>query len=211
MKERPIPFSAPMVRAILEGRKIQTRRVIKRPIKVFGQWLPDNFEIDRYMPSSHHRAIFRNPLHNNGGVAVDCPHGLPGDQLWVKESYRLKVRDDGFPPSERSCGNNCGYEATLQSPIHWGRLRPSIHMPRPLSRIQLEITGVRVERLQDISGMDAKYEGISHPSHLPEDGADLDWCKAEFEKLWRSINTKSGTSWDENPWVWVINFKRIKP
>ena len=137
-------------------------------------------------------------------LAGACPCGRPGDRLWVQETWgalphmmggvqpeTLRYRADGEYQNERGT---------------W-RWRPGIHMPRWASRITLEITDVRVERLQDISGMDAKREGVSVPAHIPEDGADLDYARRGFRRLWEEIHGEC--SWDANPWVWVIEFKKL--
>ncbi len=186
MKERPILFSAPMVRAILDGRKTQTRRVVKhQPIP------PDAFP---------------------------CPYGQPGDRLWVRESFQ-PIHADGVEREDTDWGTGkgyaCHYPATDEI-IEWvdgddkitSRCKPSIHMPRWASRINLEITGVRVERLQEISGMDAMCEGVHVPPNLPNDWAKLEFARHEFYHLWASINGEK--SWASNPWVWVVGFKLVE-
>lgn len=197
MKERPILFSAPMVRAILEGRKTQTRRVIK-------------------------------------GEGRVCPQGQPGDRLWVRETFCLEssqeyeLSDSQYPRDGRPTKNEVDtceggswavpwYRATDGEPNivpddledssdDRTRWKPSIFMPRWASRIMLEIVSVRGERLNSISEEDAKAEGVyAHPNFTtPVYGM-------QFRDLWDSINGKRGIGWDKNPWVWVIEFKRIKP
>ena len=180
MKERPILFSAPMVRAILEGRKTQTRRLVKlRP----GQ------EIE-------HGAVFsaRDPF------LMLSPYGSPGDRLWVRETFHG--------------GGNGGAEVAFKADYLIARdvkrWTPAIHMPRRLSRITLEVTGVRVERLQDISEEDARAEGIDavRVQTGPAALAGRPWA-TEFCALWDSLNAKRAP-WASNPWVWVVEFRRAE-
>jgi len=198
MRERPILFSSPMVRAILYGRKTQTRRVCK------GQRELSNvrdFQIDR------------------------CPYGQPGDRLWVRETWaavhfsidpETGIADDWHGSHDIPPGDGGGYWSKLYAAdnhptdkeergFSW---RPSIHMPRWASRITLEVTGVRVERLCDISESDASAEGVDFGNTTdPLTGEiDRDACEA-FEALWESIN--GAGSWDANPWVWVVEFRRL--
>lgn len=181
MREHPIIFSGPMVRAILEGRKTQTRRIVKlKP----GQSI-DNGEV----------FSARDPYMIDPG-----PYGGPGDRLWVRESfYTTPCKSEVL-----------GYSADGDHP-HGATYRhlPSIHMPRALSRIVLEITGVRVERLQDISEEDARAEGVEsmrvrsvYPSSA---AAGVFRYREGFERVWKSIH--GADSWVANPWVRVIEFK----
>lgn len=209
MKERPILMNAPMVRATLDGSKTQTRRIVKP-----GKWEHENAEY---------------------GVSFgNCPYGQPGDRLWVRETWGVVSHSwdaDGnmidWTPDRPATqiqemrfgqGYYSGHVIYAADGAHeWagdddggGEPRsawhPSIHMPRAASRINLEITGVRVERLQDISEADAKAEGAT-PSII---GAHLDHLKyrAGFQSLWESINGPG--SWEANPWVWVVEFKRVE-
>jgi hypothetical protein len=181
MKERPILFSAPMVRALLDGSKTQTRRVAK---------LTDAAHVKE--PRGHRRWHPGDPA-----ASLACPYGQPGDRLWVRETWIdassalhscVIYRADG---NDQACGQP------------W---KPSIFMPRWASRITLEITAVRCERLQDISEADAMADGApwtpctyEHPDWTPY---RLGYCK-----LWESINGPD--SWSANPWVWVIEFKKV--
>lgn len=262
MKEKPILFSGPMVRAILNGTKSQTRRVIKP------------------QPPNDVAAVFGGfsygkPLHER-----PCPYGLPGDRLWVRESWRIgawrdiahKVAVDYLASRDltktpwiyldehdyrqarsrvlRALGQrgilpdqdgeylwDCG-----QAPLPW---RPSIHMPRWASRITLEVVGVHVERLQDISEEDAKAEGVELWNEgIPKDHwgyavhqhntsyrnylwhgdsnasrslveewhyqySNYETARESFSSLWHSLSAKRGFGWDANPWVFVIEFKRV--
>lgn len=184
MKERPILFSAPMVRAILAGTKTQTRRAVKHPALATLSFVVDCGE-----------GWWGD---EEGAVQVCCPYGQPGDRLWARETFyydqedaELLYRADGEFDSEQ-----------VDSGYKW---QSSIHMPRWASRITLEITGVRVERLQDISEGDAKAEGVIRPRPLVDD----DPCTHidAFGDLWESINGPG--SWDKNPWVWVVEFRRV--
>lgn len=207
MKERPILFSAPMVRAILDGRKTVTRRIVK-PMRD-----PD-FECQL--------ASCEIAGEVNGGTCrIRCPYGQPGDQLWVRETWsRAKL----FASNElfyRADGEHqAGRQLSLSYHEREKRWRSPIHMPRWASRITLEITGVRVERLQEISEEDAIAEGVfkkvgtSPVGDVVEthDGGDLIYvskglARNAYHELWESINGPG--SWDLNPYVWVIEFKRV--
>lgn len=185
MKERPILFSAPMVRAILEGRKTQTRRVVKE-LPLLG------------VPSAWCAAAkAQDPgwVHIVGDYRRFCPYGAPGDRLWVRETWC-----DTFAEDDDSRGGYC-YAATNKGPepLRW---RPSIYMPRRASRLTLEIEAVRVERLQEINADDAEKEGCGCGVN-DETGGPV----ARFKTLWESINGPG--SWNANHWVWVIQFKKI--
>lgn len=178
-KERPILFSGPMVRAILDGRKTQTRRIVKPQPK----GTPELGGFGR--------------LWFDGRDDMNCPHGLPGDRMWVRETFAIVNKDCG--PVAVYCA-----DGEFQPDYIGHRWSPSIHMPRWASRISLEVISVRVERLCGITEADAKAEG-AEPSIV---GADLDHLKyrAGFQTLWESINGDG--SWALNPWVWVLEFKR---
>lgn len=198
MNERPILFSGSMVEAILDGRKTQTRRVIHPQ--------PDECIWFDVQPTPYRHVINPqqpNVVHKN---IIKCPYGKVGDSLWVRETWTINsnVRDGDSTAYyyRASCGRNN---------IKW---RPSIFMPREASRITLEITDVRVERLQDISEKDALAEGVldyevkPQTVRLPEHKA---WRlpQVEFQKLWDSINKKRDYGWNSNPWVWVIEFRQV--
>jgi hypothetical protein len=184
VRDRPILFSAPMVRALLAGTKTQTRRVVKN--------------INPTLPAS-------NPEPHHIANALRCPCGVHGDRLWVREAWRVSRFADPMPPRDLSAHVAVAYEAESGS---WGeseeellgKLRPGMFMPRWASRITLEVTGVRVERLQAIHESDVMAEGLRV--------ADCDGlgARVEFSKLWESINGPG--SWAANPWVWVVEFRR---
>ena len=192
MKERPILFSGPMVRAILEGRKIQTRQIAKEEtVSVKGKV--------RHFEQVAHRVI------RPDGTAVAaflerCPYGQPGDRLWARETF-ARIGDE-------TC---FAADGTIIGCHRW--LSP-VCMPRSASRITLDITGVRVERLQDISEADARAEGavqigvetgqITASSQPIEIGSYV----ADYCDIWSDINGRH--SWDANPWVWVIEFKQLE-
>ena len=196
MKERPILFSGPMVRAILEGRKTQTRRVVKPqpPTAFVTVRVEDGTQASWCL---RNQSAFDLPESAADWLTLRCPYGVPGDRLWVRETWG-------------SCTTNgtvcSGYRAdvALRPEIEAGvdRWRPSIHMPRWASRLLLEVKAVRVERLQEISEDDAFAEGIS--------GGDwLGNPVGTYRELWDSINAKRGHSWESNPWVWVVEFERV--
>lgn len=219
MKERPIIFSAPMVLAILAGAKTQTRRLLRPQPEdrcpLIKEW---GAAFRNYAP--HEAALGNVKMADGSWGRVQCPYGRPGDRLWVRENFyqdgqwslRLGCEPDDPRGGFWSATSRVIYAADgtpLPDPIpgnQW-RSRPSIHMPRWASRITLEITDVRLEQVQDISGMDAKREGVSVPAHIPEDGADLDYARRGFRRLWEEIHGEG--SWDANPWVWVIEFKKL--
>lgn len=204
MTERPILFSAPMVRAVLAGTKTQTRRALRvqppaNTLQVSTWHHPDQ------RPMFYAWARSGGPVadHLFGGVEISdweplpCPYGQPSDRLWVREAwgepwhhaqpcYFYRADDDG------RVGNHPDFDG-------W---KPSIHMPRAASRITLEVTGVRVERLQAISAADAISEGIPRGGPENPDGIE----QREYRVLWEQINGPS--SWDANPWVWVVEFRR---
>lgn len=205
MVDRPILFSAPMVRAILAGQKTQTRRALRRQFALGA--LP--VEMPKTTPEgwvvNGHSGVWWCDAEANPEEAVRCPYGMPGDRLWVRESHWF-FQDEcdpvtGYTPPVMTV-DDVEYRADGESTRHgW---RPSIHMPRWASRITLVITGVRVERLQAIREADAMAEG-AEPTLVPPDGGS--WPHVEgFETLWKSIN--GAESWDANPWVWVVEFER---
>ena len=204
MRERPIPFSGPMVRAILDGSKMQTRRVVKWPATPdWHDWDYDpnllREEKDgRMWPWTAHRDGFNRAIDRQ----LPCPYGAPGDRLWVKEAIRCFEWMDGGETSVE-------YVATpgeLHEDAEWVWKRdslPGMFMPRGLSRLTLTITDVRVERLQDISRGDAMAEGCPFPNMAHGDNP-TSW----YQDLWNEINAARGFGWDTNPWVWVISFAR---
>ncbi|WP_175992405.1 hypothetical protein [Burkholderia vietnamiensis] len=249
MKERPILFSGPMVRAILEGRKTQTRRIVKVRSEQPPAWA--TFAAEGHSPTytsfSKPTGLFywseeqpneglqktlrrwpiESPKHAMAGdhYWTPCPHGAPGDRLWVRETHdvnRLGIED--FPGGRRRYYAGIAYRAddgrheaditermycTLDEKESRG-WTPSIHMPRWASRITLEITRVRAERLQSISDADAEAEGVDFLRHVPDADETLD-ARGLFLCLWDGLNAARGHGWDANPWVWAIEFRRIEP
>lgn len=203
MKERPILFNDEMVRVILEGRKTQTRRAIKPQPYLDANnnacWNGHNF--GQSADGVPHIQQLSSQLPSTKTKRVYCPFGQVGDRLWVRECFGLLGDKEKHVLHYRAThwrdGKNMGWT-------------PSIHMPRWASRITLEITNVRVERLQDISEADAEAEGwlkrpeVSNDQQVHHD-AGHDW----FSDLWVSINGLE--SWAANPWVWVIEFKAVQP
>ena len=196
MKERPILFSAPMVRAILDGRKTQTRRIAKVTDKDCkpGMITP----LAGFVP----RTIANHISY--------CPYGKTGDRLWVRETFKqyngiISYKADGNWISDFNDIDNFNPHENIK----WKR---SIHMPRSASRILLEITGVRVERLQDISECDAKAEGSYVCDYfgrrLLDQSSNQGCYKWGYRSIWESLNGSG--SWDLNPWVWVVEFKTLE-
>jgi len=212
IKERPIIFSGEMVRAILDHRKTMTRRVVKGGFPNAGYCA----KLPPYRPGEVYNngdEIWQGPL---------CPFGNVGDRLWVRESFRhyanrfsggqgfglLEYLADGFH-ADKPSDSLPQLEST---DAYWYKRRPSIHMPRWASRITLEITNVRVERVQNITDEDAIAEGIrvDDCNHAIRPNDDVAWGAARgcFAELWDKINKKH--PWNSNPWVWVISFEALK-
>lgn len=231
MKERPILFSAPMVRAILEERKTQTRRVVNpQPEPVAFAWRFKGRDIgEKIWPQE---------------VLQFCPYGQVGDRLWVREAfaafvplpdvqyYKTGIRKfepingGGFSAAREVVYRADGDDVTRPHPLNaTSRWKPSIHMPRWASRLTLEITEIRVERLQEITDKEAIAEGVPPEQHARgEDDISIafvrthlygimgpfgvGWPRTRFAKLWSQINGPD--SWDANPWVWVVSFRRVE-
>ena len=195
MKERPILFSAPMVRAILEDRKTQTRRVVnpqpeREPSEQNGAWYPST--------TSKKKRHYADESHFRRGLPLDwSPYGATGDRLWVRETWAKHycgLPGTHFKPHYRAELPD-DHDAAMTANHAFGLMKwmSPIHMPRWASRITLEVVNVLVERLQQISEQDAKAEGVE--------------SVAEYAALWDSIN--GGGSWAENPWVWVVEFRAV--
>jgi hypothetical protein len=235
MKERPILFSAPMVRAILAGTKTQTRRAVKPSPEWTEPGTAWKFSEDGHSGPGWY--AYNEDYPEEGALFYRCPYGQPGDLLWVREAWQYyNWTDEGEPCIRYSADNatawpEAGTEAwadklvdvweilsrednyTIDNCARDRRWRPSIHMPRWASRITLEVVSVRVERLADISKDDAMAEGIVLQ---PDGGFGLaDSTHYNFSdptdsycSLWESINGDG--SWLSNPWVWAVEFKRVK-
>lgn len=244
MKERPILFSAPMVQAILAGNKTQTRRVVKG----FDIQGPSSIgHYDWFKNGKWEGAHKTSMSFSDSSAADNCPYGQLGDQLWVRETWGYFDPDGtGQDYESPACAksseymmhedNSClldywlrriAYKASFKLPEYGNgpdapkKWHPSIHMPRWASRIQLEITNIRVERLQDISDEDAESEGIESCGRCGgfgfiEQGGEVFDCPMPecgisaatlFERLWKSIN--GAESWTANPYVWVIEFRKV--
>lgn len=212
MRERPILFSGPMVRAILDGRKTQTRRAVKLR-NVNGAIHSAQWRFSHLGWDFHHdraQGIYTNTI-------TGCPYGVPGDRLWVRETWASVTERDDLParpmyeadPVLGAC--KVLYRASDDDGLteQGFRWRPSIHMPRWASRLTLTITDVRVERVQEISDSDVAAEGF------PLSGADRASLKCspppiaprnQFVSLWHTLNAKRGYGWTVNPWVWALTF-----
>ena len=206
MKERPILFNAPMVRAILDGRKTVTRRAVKpQPAGEIRRGEPD---FNHWIDTKYWERQNQKENRGIGTRGFACPYGQPGgDRLYVRETWAAPHAYDHLPPRLIPQDARIHYAATEdRGGLLW---RPSIHMPRWASRITLEVTGVRVEPLNAISNDDAKAEGAEF---WRNDGTltELPPCSEHryaFEDLWTSIN--GADSWNANPWVWVVSFRRL--
>jgi hypothetical protein len=234
--ERPILFSGSMVRAILDGRKTQTRRVIK-------EQPPEEFQpiVERYCPAKVNKRTGEEYAGEEifgaydafGDYGFQCPYGGPGDLLWVKETFariHAGLLQHLDPEPDNGEPYNNGWSTVFRAdglPPNWEHYgqpwRPSIFMPRKMSRTDLEIVKVRVERLQEISEEDAKAEGVQIPFvNFPQPpdskfkvGDPLGSYKDHFRVLWDNINgardrflqPKGPHRWELNPWVWVVEFR----
>ena len=225
MKEHPILFSGPLVRAILDGRKTQTRRLLRvqpgSDVATFdndgegGRWhscsnpgrigstFPGATDPDRI-------GYWRDP------VGIRCPYGQPGDRLWVRESWRsVGWRPENGHWIEYAADNAKVWREAPKDVLsvdvynhaHPDRWRPSIHMPRWASRISLEVTEVRVQRIQEITEEDARAEGVPAIPRL--DGSDPRYYRQSFAALWDSL-APAGQEWADTPWVWAVTFKRVQ-
>lgn len=232
MKQIPALYNAPMVSALLEGRKTQTRRIAKLPhMNPLGQWEPITIGGEHGGCTKAGDTI---PLqgaiwHTRTGDCFMCPYGQPGDQLWVRETFAyvgpgsgsdLPIYIEERAKPEHQKPENCWYRASRpDEQIVW---TPSIHMPRWASRITLEVTDIRVERLNDISEEDAIAEGVFKKTgvHVLGDLVET-WdgrgemiyvnpsqARNEYRYLWESINGPE--SWIQNPMAWVVSFKVLE-
>ena len=218
MAEKPILFSTEMVKAILDGRKTQTRRVMKPQPEPFppGWFYNGEYYADDSQMQSH---LFHDVYGDKGSPYGSVYANGDTDMLWVRETWQAQNTNGQWwhevPKEERDLHNwafldKATPDSDLPVPPKW---IPSIFMPRWASRITLQVTAIRVERVQDISKRDAMREGIVWSEAFPEGyhvpGIKLCSMSAElmFMKLWDSINVKRGYSWNSNPWVWVIEFK----
>jgi hypothetical protein len=218
MADRPILFQAAMVRALLAGTKTQTRRVVVNRNARYSElvMVDDGTGWWPYATDDCESQI----CYDGNERPMASPYGVPGDRLWVREAWRIAGDSDG-DTLDMFDRDDVQYRAD-DDQSYIDRYRPSIHLPRRFSRITLEVTGVRVERLHDISDADAIAEGVAE---LPlQVGMPGPWWTADasagvalhgrtpkraYAKLWESINGPG--SWDANPWLWVINFKRLAP
>ncbi len=253
---KPILFSGPLIQPLLDGTKTQTRRLVttRHSLEHIGprgsQDDPDAWGYFFDGPAHHGWMVLgrgHNEQHDHGSISIPCPYGEVGDRLWVRETWRTASAFDAISPSMiTSKCLEAGYDKAW-GPAKWeadgkdgggiddfggawGKLRPSIFMPRWASRITLEVTDVRVQRLQEISEDDARSEGcaplmigghLEHPSY-----------RRGYAALWDQINGKrrrreylqlgefgypgyrvtvidESTRWDANPWVWAVTFKRL--
>lgn len=223
--KHPILFSAPMIRALANGSKTQTRRAITKPVPTsFPAW----FHAGEFDPEFGGIVMRDAAGVGHGHWDQKPPYGVPGDYLWVRESFRFGAGFDGVSPSSIPLKlAKIHYDADGPAPEWAGKGRPSIHMPRACSRITLKVTGVRVERLQDISEEDALAEGIDahfgcivgttgvggYHQEITGDrygpDAEHEDPVSAYQALWEQINGPG--SWDANPWVWVIEFRVLTP
>lgn len=202
-KEHPILFSGDMVRAILDDRKTVTRRIVKGPFRVRDDW---PYRVNPEVVDTGELLYERQ---------MKSPYGRPGDRLWVREAWRRPHVNSG---TDLTVGQVIQYRATSDWHDGFGESwRPSIHMPRWASRITLEVVSVRVERLQEITHEDALMEGcegydwVSSSPYISGPHTDSgELPREEFAALWDQLNADRGYSWDSNPWVWRVEFKRVE-
>lgn len=226
IQDRPITFSADMVRAALDDRKTQTRRVMKRQPPASDNANPNFRGYVRGLDGRWRQHFQSDPPSEDprfaGGVflghGLRCPYGRVGDRLYVKEAFRLhRVRDHQSPAEACAEAREpllVQYLADWTEPDDpfWepGRYRHDRFMPRALSRLTLEITEVRVERVQEISDADAVAEGCcAAPGRCADYYAERGVHRRKFSRLWDKINARRGHGWEANPHVWVIGFKRV--
>lgn len=197
MKHIPILFSAPMVRAILDGRKTQTRRIVKPQPPSSYRLVHMRTQDTDYNPITGVAGLYAGfdtrPDDDLSPLYYRSKYGQPGDRLWVKETFAFHPEVQGERIYRADRGGD--YQGAAQGDFKW---KPSIFMPREASRITLEITGVRVERLRDITESDAKAEGCCGVT-------STHFGIPNYRHVWESINGPG--SWEENPWVWVLTFQ----
>lgn len=213
MKEHPILFTSAMVKAILAGKKTQTRRIVKpqpgNDLHGHLCWGPPREPMQWWVTDPQK------------DIAPHCPYGKPGDKLWVRETWGVASIYDSVKPRDLKPNH---MKVNFDGQLEGVKKRPSIFMPRWASRIQLEIVSVRVQRLNDISANDAEAEGIVEtefwtPRELESRPFEEKWWddyhfwenypQLAYSRLWESINGKG--SWELNPWVWVVEFKKVNP
>jgi hypothetical protein len=203
MKERPILFSGDMVRAILDGRKTQTRR----PIKYHDIYGNTEHDIESTRMTAFDCEL---RFHTDNVAEIKCPFGQPGDRLWVRETW-VSHDDEYFYAAD------CGHDVVMTDdngfPLDKIKWRPSIHMPREASRILLEIDEIRVERVQGITEEDAKAEGIAFDGmakcYKPFSLISTQNARCGFKVIWDFVYSGKGLGSETNPWVWVVKFHRI--
>lgn len=215
MKERPIIFGGDMVRALPDGRKTQTRRIIKidpQPVAITPHKIGAGFMVEKWKKQQREMGNFGRC------DTIHCPYGVAGDRIWVRETFAqvpIREPDGGQGDKMGFIYRADGDSAFAVIPDEWefmGKWKPSIFMPRIASRITLEITRVRVERLQDISEADAKAEGVIVPDRNPFSSGPGAWeaanpFKFTYLLLWDSLHGKG--AWDKNPWGWVLEFVKL--
>ncbi len=198
MKERPILFSGPMVRATLDGRKTQTRRVCRDQTASEYKFVTDM----KTIPTGSPYTGWSKDCGQSFVLPTKCPYGQPGDRLWVRETFKeLRAEFGGID------GHVVNYRAQYTDKTEaWrnGPWKPSIHMPRKYCRLLLDVKAIRVERLQDIRKNKADLAAEAAPDNDRQSYSDA------FHDLWDSLNEKRGYGWDTNPWVWVIEFERVR-
>jgi len=217
MKEHAISFNGEMVRATLDGRKTQTRLVMPGEFS-YCRMSGDNEPCWVWWPKGGKKTATCPPLPVERW-SEHCPYGIPGDRLWIKEAWATEHRyDDRYPReiTENPVAPHLHYAATEE--LGGLMKRPAISMPRWASRITLEIVSVRIERVREISDLDIAAEGLNvqfHEEqcatasiHLPKK-TSYSTARGCFALLWDSINRKRKFKWNESPWVWVIEFKRV--
>jgi hypothetical protein len=218
--EHPIIFNEWSINRILADEKTQTRRLtgLDEINESPFEWQSgEMMSFDMVDSKARFGRVDKYGMTTQ--VEVDCPYGQPGDLLWVWEAFRLPVPFDEYSPSDyvanrdlRSKSYDVKYAADGTEriephpdyPIDWGRKRPSIHMPRELCRLRLRVEDVRMERLTDISAADVEAEGID----LPEEAREYSYLATQhFEDVWNDIHGDG--AWEEDSWVWVVEFSRI--
>jgi hypothetical protein len=220
MTEKPIIFSDPMVRAVFDGRKTQTRRVVN-PQPYLGALHAIDIGDGRWRFSD------RGDGCGAGSAPVRCPYGRPGGLLWVRECWGVGTRPDpgtGWRDGIEYRADEAYLDGKDLLPLYpvdesvdldrWsGSWRPSIHMPKWACRLWLRAVSVRVERVQSISAVDSAAEGVGEVSL--DERAQCGWSVGDasisrFRQIWDSLNARRGFGWNMNPWVWVLEFERTE-
>jgi hypothetical protein len=214
-RERPILFSGPMVRAVMDGRKTQTRRAVRAPTEDLNHPAVHHWQMDqddRAVAVAHSERVVEQYITTFPHYRIRCPYGVPGDRLWVRETLKANDNGEWYYAADNTPIQFMQDDPRCSQAIMWAHHKDeadtcvSIHMPRFLCRLTLEVVDVRVQRLNEITPADAIAEGIPPAANSQTIDCDTANPVHGFRSLWDSINAKRAP-WASNPWVWVVEFR----